>query len=130
MTKTSSSLTTRAARKAVVAHHQYDMNLADITEVGHRGSVVASWFHDLAAIALLESPDLAGFSGRVSDSGEGRWTIQAAIDQRTPADLLTSSLYQRFSARAARPTSRTRCFRQCAFSLADITRSRRVKEPI
>ena len=80
-------------------HHQYDMNLADITEVWRRGSVVASWLLDLTAIALLESPDLAGFSGRVSDSGEGRWTIQAAIDQGTPADVLTASLYQRFSSR-------------------------------
>ena len=80
-------------------HHQYDMNLADITEVWRRGSVVASWLLDLTAISLLESPDLAGFSGRVSDSGEGRWTIQAAIDQGTPADVLTASLYQRFSSR-------------------------------
>ena len=80
-------------------HHQYDMNLADITEVWRRGSVVASWLLDLTAIALIESPDLAGFSGRVSDSGEGRWTIQAAIDQGTPADVLTASLYQRFSSR-------------------------------
>ncbi len=80
-------------------HHQYDMNLADITEVWRRGSVVASWLLDLTAIALIESPDLAGFSGRVSDSGEGRWTIQAAIEQGTPADVLTASLYQRFSSR-------------------------------
>jgi 6-phosphogluconate dehydrogenase len=80
-------------------HHQYDMNLSDIAEVWRRGSVVASWLLDLTAIALLESPDLAGFSGRVSDSGEGRWTIQAAIDQGTPADVLTASLYQRFSSR-------------------------------
>ena len=80
-------------------HHQYDMNLADITEVWRRGSVVASWLLDLTAIALAESPDLAGFSGRVSDSGEGRWTIQAAIEQGTPADVLTASLYQRFSSR-------------------------------
>jgi 6-phosphogluconate dehydrogenase len=80
-------------------HHQYDMNLTDITEVWRRGSVVASWLLDLTAIALLESPDLTGFSGRVSDSGEGRWTIQAAIDQGTPADVLTASLYQRFNSR-------------------------------
>ena len=80
-------------------HHQYDMNLSEITEVWRRGSVVASWLLDLTAIALLESPDLTGFSGRVSDSGEGRWTIQAAIDQGTPADVLTASLYQRFNSR-------------------------------
>ena len=80
-------------------HHQYDMNLADIAEVWRRGSVVASWLLDLTAIALMESPDLSGFSGRVSDSGEGRWTIQAAIEQGTPADVLTASLYQRFSSR-------------------------------
>ena len=80
-------------------HHQYDMNLSEITEVWRRGSVVASWLLDLTAIALLESPDLEGFSGRVSDSGEGRWTIQAAIDQGTPADVLTASLYQRFNSR-------------------------------
>jgi len=80
-------------------HYQYDMNLTDITEVWRRGSVVASWLLDLTAIAFLESPDLTGFSGRVSDSGEGRWTIQAAIDQGTPADVLTASLYQRFNSR-------------------------------
>ena len=80
-------------------HHQYDMNLADIAEVWRRGSVVASWLLDLTAIALIESPALEGFSGRVSDSGEGRWTIQAAIDQGTPAEVLTASLYQRFSSR-------------------------------
>ncbi|HQQ77226.1 MAG TPA: decarboxylating 6-phosphogluconate dehydrogenase [Thermoanaerobaculia bacterium] len=80
-------------------HYQYDMNLADIAEVWRRGSVVASWLLDLTAIALLESPDLAGFSGRVSDSGEGRWTIQAAIEEGTPAEVLTAALYERFSSR-------------------------------
>ena len=80
-------------------HFQYDMNLADIAEVWRRGSVVSSWLLDLTAIALLESPDLANFSGRVSDSGEGRWTIMAAIDQGTPAEVLTAALYERFSSR-------------------------------
>jgi 6-phosphogluconate dehydrogenase len=80
-------------------HYRYDLNLADIAEVWRRGSVVASWLLDLTAIALLESPDLADFSGRVSDSGEGRWTIQAAIDEGTPADVLTTALYARFSSR-------------------------------
>jgi len=80
-------------------HYRYDLNLADIAEVWRRGSVIASWLLDLTAIALLESPDLAGFSGRVSDSGEGRWTIQAAIDEGTPADVLTTALYARFSSR-------------------------------
>jgi 6-phosphogluconate dehydrogenase len=80
-------------------HYQYDLNLPDIAEVWRRGSVVASWLLDLTASALLESPDLAKFSGRVSDSGEGRWTILAAIDEGTPAEVLTASLYQRFSSR-------------------------------
>jgi 6-phosphogluconate dehydrogenase len=80
-------------------HYQYDMNLADIAEVWRRGSVVASWLLDLTAISLLDSPDLADFSGRVSDSGEGRWTIQAAIEQGTPADVLTAALYARFTSR-------------------------------
>jgi 6-phosphogluconate dehydrogenase len=80
-------------------HYQYDLNLADIAEVWRRGSVVASWLLDLTAIALLESPDLASFSGRVSDSGEGRWTILAAIDEGTPAEVLTAALYERFSSR-------------------------------
>jgi 6-phosphogluconate dehydrogenase len=80
-------------------HHQYDFNLPDIAEVWRRGSVVASWLLDLTASALAKSPELEKFSGRVSDSGEGRWTILAAIDQGTPADVLTSALYQRFSSR-------------------------------
>ncbi len=80
-------------------HYQYDFNLPDIAEVWRRGSVVASWLLDLTASALAKSPELENFSGRVSDSGEGRWTILAAIDQGTPADVLTASLYQRFSSR-------------------------------
>jgi 6-phosphogluconate dehydrogenase len=80
-------------------HYSYDLNLADITEVWRRGSVIASWLLDLTAISLLKSPDLASFSGRVSDSGEGRWTIAAAIDESVPAPVLSAALYERFSSR-------------------------------
>jgi 6-phosphogluconate dehydrogenase len=80
-------------------HYQYDFNLPDIAEVWRRGSVVASWLLDLTATALLEQPELGKFSGQVSDSGEGRWTILAAIDEGTPAPVLTTSLYERFSSR-------------------------------
>ena len=80
-------------------HYQYDFNLADVAEVWRRGSVVASWLLDLTAISLLEQPNLERFSGRVSDSGEGRWTILAAIESTTPAPVLSASLYARFSSR-------------------------------
>lgn len=80
-------------------HYQYDFNLADITEVWRRGSVIASWLLDLTAIALHESPQLEDFSGRVSDSGEGRWTIDAAIEEGVPVPVLSSALFQRFSSR-------------------------------
>ena len=80
-------------------HYQYDLNLADITEVWRRGSVVASWLLDLTASALVDDPSLAKFAGRVSDSGEGRWTIKAAIDEAVPAPVLTTALYERFSSR-------------------------------
>src|SRR5215471_11683055 len=80
-------------------HYQYDFNLPDITELWRRGSVVASWLLDLTASALLKDPTLAGFAGRVSDSGEGRWTIKAAIDEAVPAHVLTAALYARFSSR-------------------------------
>jgi 6-phosphogluconate dehydrogenase len=79
--------------------YQYDFNLADVTEVWRRGSVVASWLLDLLAAALVEQPDLAKYSGRVSDSGEGRWTIMAAIEESAPAPVLSSALYQRFTSR-------------------------------
>jgi 6-phosphogluconate dehydrogenase len=79
--------------------YQYDLNLADIAEVWRRGSVIASWLLDLTAIALVDSPDLAKFAGRVSDSGEGRWTITAAIDESVPAPVLSAALYERFSSR-------------------------------
>ena len=80
-------------------HYQYDLELRDITEVWRRGSVIASWLLDLTAAALLQDPTLAKFAGRVSDSGEGRWTIKAAIDEAVPAPVLTTSLYERFSSR-------------------------------
>ncbi len=80
-------------------HYQYDLNLPDIAELWRRGSVVASWLLDLTATALLEQPELANFSGAVSDSGEGRWTIQAAIEEGTPAPVLSAALYDRFSSR-------------------------------
>lgn len=80
-------------------HYRYDMNLADIAELWRRGSVIASWLLDLTAHALLRSPDLARFAGRVSDSGEGRWTIAAAIDEAVPVPVLSAALYERFSSR-------------------------------
>jgi 6-phosphogluconate dehydrogenase len=80
-------------------HYQYDFNLPDITEVWRRGSVVASWLLDLSASALIKDPALKGFQGRVSDSGEGRWTIRAAIDEAVPAHVLSSALYERFTSR-------------------------------
>ena len=80
-------------------HYQYDLNLRDVAEVWRRGSVIASWLLDLTASALLEDPRLSKFAGRVSDSGEGRWTIKAAIDEAVPAPVLTSALYERFSSR-------------------------------
>jgi 6-phosphogluconate dehydrogenase len=80
-------------------HYQYDLNLPDITELWRRGSVIASWLLDLQAAALVEDPALSKFGGRVSDSGEGRWTIKAAIDEGVPAHVLSSALYERFSSR-------------------------------
>ena len=80
-------------------HYQYDFNLPDIAEVWRRGSVVASWLLDLSAAALIKDPALKGFQGRVSDSGEGRWTIRAAIDEAVPTPVLSSALYERFSSR-------------------------------
>ena len=80
-------------------HYQYDLNLADIAEVWRRGSVIASWLLDLTAASLIQDPALSKFAGRVSDSGEGRWTIKAAIDEGVPAHVLSSALYERFSSR-------------------------------
>jgi 6-phosphogluconate dehydrogenase len=80
-------------------HYKYDFNLADVSEVWRRGSVIASWLLDLTAAALVTDPKLAKFAGRVSDSGEGRWTIKAAIDEGVPVPVLTTALYERFSSR-------------------------------
>ena len=80
-------------------HYQYDLNLSDIAEVWRRGSVIASWLLDLTASTLLQDPELSKFAGRVSDSGEGRWTIKAAIDEAVPAPVLTTALYERFGSR-------------------------------
>jgi len=80
-------------------HYQYDFNLTDVTEVWRRGSVIASWLLDLTAAALLTDPEMSKFGGRVSDSGEGRWTIKAGIDEGVPTPVLTTALYERFSSR-------------------------------
>jgi 6-phosphogluconate dehydrogenase len=80
-------------------HYQYDFNLPDVTEVWRRGSVIASWLLDLTATALAGDPQLSKFAGRVSDSGEGRWTIKASIDEAVPSPVLTCALYERFSSR-------------------------------
>jgi 6-phosphogluconate dehydrogenase len=80
-------------------HYEYDFNLPDIAEVWRRGSVIASWLLDLSAAALIQDPQLSTFAGRVSDSGEGRWTIKAAIDEGIPVHVLSSALYERFSSR-------------------------------
>jgi 6-phosphogluconate dehydrogenase len=80
-------------------HYQYDFDLSEVTEVWRRGSVIASWLLDLTAAALVKDPQLAQFEGRVSDSGEGRWTIKAAIDEAVPAPVLSSALYERFASR-------------------------------
>jgi 6-phosphogluconate dehydrogenase len=80
-------------------HYRYDLNVTDVAEVWRRGSVIASWLLDLTATALTADPDLARFAGRVSDSGEGRWTIKAAIDEGVPAPVLTTALYERFASR-------------------------------
>jgi len=80
-------------------HYQYDLDLRDISEVWRRGSVIASWLLDLTAASLVKDPSLAQFEGRVSDSGEGRWTIKAAIDEAVPVPVLSTALYQRFTSR-------------------------------
>jgi 6-phosphogluconate dehydrogenase len=83
----------------VPENRRYKLDLADVAEVWRRGSVVSSWLLDLTAIALAEDPDLREFSGHVEDSGEGRWTIQAAIEQAVPAEVLSAALYTRFRSR-------------------------------
>jgi len=88
-----------ASSKEVAEELRYDLNLADIAEVWRRGSVVSSWLLDLTAMALAENPTLSEYTGFVQDSGEGRWTIQAAVDEAVPADVLTAALYTRFRSR-------------------------------
>jgi 6-phosphogluconate dehydrogenase len=88
-----------ATSKELPEDHRYDLNLPDIAEVWRRGSVVSSWLLDLTAMALTENPTLAEYSGFVQDSGEGRWTIQAAIEEAVPAEVLTAALYTRFRSR-------------------------------
>ncbi|HYE72379.1 MAG TPA: 6-phosphogluconate dehydrogenase (decarboxylating), partial [Blastocatellia bacterium] len=88
-----------AESKGLPEEYRYDLNLADIAELWRRGSVVGSWLLDLTAMALAENPDLSNYTGYVQDSGEGRWTIMAAIEEAVPADVLTSSLYTRFRSR-------------------------------
>jgi 6-phosphogluconate dehydrogenase len=80
-------------------YYQYDINVADVAELWRRGSVIGSWLLDLTALALRKSPDLTNFSGHVSDSGEGRWTVTAAIDEAVPAPVLSAALFARFSSR-------------------------------
>src|SRR5262249_49360124 len=80
-------------------YYQYDLNLRDVAEVWRRGSVIASWLLDLTAAALVHDPQLSNFAGRVSDSGQGRWTINAAIDEAVPVHVLSAALYERFSSR-------------------------------
>ncbi len=100
-------------------HYQYDLDVRDIAEVWRRGSVIASWLLDLTASSLVKDPSLAQFAGRVSDSGEGRWTIKAAIDEAIPVPVLSAALYQRFSSRGRR-TIRAECSPRCASASADI----------
>ncbi len=88
-----------AASPALPEERRYQLDLADVAEVWRRGSVVSSWLLDLAAAALTEDPDLAGFAGRVDDSGEGRWTLQAALEESVPADAIAASLFARFRSR-------------------------------
>jgi 6-phosphogluconate dehydrogenase len=88
-----------ASSGVVPAERRYDLNLAEIAEVWRRGSVVSSWLLDLAALALAADPRLAQFAGNVADSGEGRWTVDAALEEEVPADVLTTALYARFRSR-------------------------------
>ena len=104
-------------------HYQYDLNLADNAEVWRRGSVVASWLLDFTAISLFEQPSLERYSGRVSDSGEGRWTIVAAIESTAPAPVLTTALYERFASRGESDFANKLCPR-CDFSLVVTSRKK------
>jgi 6-phosphogluconate dehydrogenase len=86
--------------EALPEDERFDINVADVAEVWRRGSVIASWLLDLTAIALAKSGDLSDFSGKVDDSGEGRWTVEAAVDQAVPAPVITAALYARFRSRS------------------------------
>jgi 6-phosphogluconate dehydrogenase len=97
--KTQNAIDAETAPLGDPEHYQYDLNLRDIAEVWRRGSVIASWLLDLTAAGLVDDPALSQFAGRVSDSGEGRWTIKAAIDESVPAPVLSAALYQRFTSR-------------------------------
>jgi 6-phosphogluconate dehydrogenase len=97
--KTQDAVDAETAPLSDPEHYQYELDLRDITEVWRRGSVIASWLLDLTAIGLVKDPTLSQFAGRVSDSGEGRWTIKAAIDEAVPAPVLSAALYQRFTSR-------------------------------
>jgi 6-phosphogluconate dehydrogenase len=101
--------------------YQFDFNLADVTEVWRRGSVISSWLLDLTAASLQKDPTLAGFSGRVSDSGEGRWTIKAAIDEGVPVPVLTTALYERFQSRGESEFQDS-CCPPCGSSSAGMSR--------
>ncbi len=106
-------------------YYRYDIDLTEVAEVWRRGSVIGSWLLDLTAAALLDSPDLDEFGGRVSDSGEGRWTQHAAIDEGVPSPVLSQRPVRALQPRAARTSSPTSCSRRCASSSAATTRSRR-----
>jgi 6-phosphogluconate dehydrogenase len=88
-----------ATSEQLAPEYRYDLNLPDIAEVWRRGSVVSSWLLDLTAMALAENPNLSEYTGKVQDSGEGRWTIQAALDSAVPVDVLSAALYTRFRSR-------------------------------
>ena len=105
-------------------HYQYDLNLRDIAEVWRRGSVIASWLLDLTAAALCRIPNLPKFAGRVSDSGEGRWTIKAAIDEAVPAPVLDRGTLRAFQLARRGRLRRTSCFPPCDSNSADIWKSR------
>ena len=106
-------------------HYQYDLNLRDIAEVWRRGSVIASWLLDLTAAALAKDPALANFAGRVSDSGEGRWTIKAAIDEAVPVPVLIDRALRTFQLARRSDVCATSCCRPCATNSADTWRKAR-----
>ena len=104
--------------------YQYDIDVGEVAEVWRRGSVISSWLIDLTADALARSPQLDDFAGRVSDSGEGRWTVMAAIEEGVPAAVITAALFERFESRGLGEFSRQAAVRACAASSAGTRRSR------